>query len=94
MGAVYIRRWRMQRRTSFSEVSRIDVLAVLTWLTFVVILNVLCDLIELTWNLSQAFVARINEVNSTLHAVLQINPDALDIAHKLDVERAHGRVRG
>ena len=42
----------------------------------------------------QAYVARINEVNSTLHAVTEINPDALEIAASLDNERASGNVRG
>ena len=37
---------------------------------------------------------RINEVNSTLHMVLEINPDAVDIARELDLERISGKTRG
>ncbi|EWC43437.1 hypothetical protein DRE_07578 [Drechslerella stenobrocha 248] len=44
--------------------------------------------------LTQAYIARINEVNSTFHAVLELNPDALDIAASLDAERARGKIRG
>lgn len=39
-------------------------------------------------------MTRINEVNSTLHMVLEVNPDAWDIARQLDLERKYGRVRG
>jgi len=39
-------------------------------------------------------VKRILEVNSTLHMVTEINPDAWSIAIKLDEERACGKVRG
>lgn len=42
----------------------------------------------------QAYVARINEVNGTLHAITQLNPDASSIASQLDAERANGTVRG
>ncbi|KAL9126264.1 MAG: hypothetical protein Q9217_004657 [Psora testacea] len=45
-------------------------------------------------DLVNAYVARINEVNSTLHAVTEINPDALSIAAALDAERANGIIRG
>ncbi|OAA49192.1 glutamyl-tRNA(Gln) amidotransferase subunit A [Beauveria brongniartii RCEF 3172] len=34
--------------------------------------------------LTKAYIARINEVNEDLHAVTEINPDALDIAAELD----------
>lgn len=44
--------------------------------------------------LVNAYVARINEVNGTLHAVAQLNPDALTIAQFLDDERTNGIVRG
>ncbi|KAF3922811.1 hypothetical protein ABW21_db0202348 [Orbilia brochopaga] len=44
--------------------------------------------------LTKAYIARINEVNSTLRAVLELNPDALDIATSLDAERANGKIRG
>jgi amidase len=36
---------------------------------------------------------RIEEVNSILHAVTEINPDALDVAATLDAERTNGTVR-
>jgi len=42
----------------------------------------------------QAYLARIAEVNPVLNAVTEVNPDALEIALALDVERAQGRVRG
>ncbi|KAJ6780395.1 hypothetical protein PWT90_03539 [Aphanocladium album] len=37
--------------------------------------------------LTKAYIARINEVNNDVHAVTEINPDALDIAANLDNER-------
>jgi amidase len=37
---------------------------------------------------------RIEEVNPLLHAVTEINPDALHIAEILDAERTNGTVRG
>ncbi|KAJ4339819.1 hypothetical protein N0V87_003019 [Didymella glomerata] len=45
-------------------------------------------------DLVQVYVKRILEVNSTLHMVTEINPDAWSIAIKLDEERACGNVRG
>ncbi|KAL8952820.1 MAG: hypothetical protein Q9222_001292 [Ikaeria aurantiellina] len=45
-------------------------------------------------NLVRAYIERIWEVNPTLRAVGEINPDALDIARALDVERSVGRIRG
>lgn len=45
-------------------------------------------------DLVNAYVARIKEVNSTLHMVLQINPEAWSIAMAMDLERANGTVRG
>ncbi|MCJ1478029.1 hypothetical protein MMC13_006704 [Lambiella insularis] len=45
-------------------------------------------------DLVDAYVARINEVNSTLNVVTEINPDAISIAVELDAERANGTVRG
>ncbi|KAI0506424.1 glutamyl-tRNA amidotransferase subunit A [Xylaria bambusicola] len=38
-------------------------------------------------DLVQAYIARINEVNRDVNAVLEINPDAITIAHDLDNER-------
>ncbi|KAL8675028.1 MAG: hypothetical protein Q9168_000623 [Polycauliona sp. 1 TL-2023] len=45
-------------------------------------------------NLVHAYIERIQEVNPSLRAVGELNPDALDIARALDVERSMGRVRG
>ena len=45
-------------------------------------------------DLVEAYIARIMEVNSTLHMVAQINPDALAIAAQLDAQRARGNVLG
>lgn len=42
----------------------------------------------------QTYLARIDEVNGTLHAITEINPDALDIAASLDEQRERGRIRG
>ena len=42
----------------------------------------------------QAYLARIAEVNDTLHVVTEVNPAALDIAKKLDNERLAGSIRG
>ncbi|KAK4658996.1 hypothetical protein QC762_106410 [Podospora pseudocomata] len=47
-----------------------------------------------TVDLVNAYIARINEVNSTLKAVTQINPDALSIAADLDAARAAGDKKG
>ncbi|KAF3901795.1 hypothetical protein AA313_de0205462 [Arthrobotrys entomopaga] len=44
--------------------------------------------------LTQAYIARINEVNPKFHAVTEINPDALSIAKALDSERITGKLRG
>ncbi len=45
-------------------------------------------------DLVQVYIARINEVNSTLHMVTQLNPDALSIAAQMDSQRAKGNVLG
>lgn len=45
-------------------------------------------------DLVNAYVARILEVNATLHVVTELNPDALSIAAELDAERANGTTRG
>lgn len=45
-------------------------------------------------DLVNAYVARILEVNATLHVVTELNPDALIIAAELDAERANGTTRG
>lgn len=41
-----------------------------------------------------AQIARIDQVSGGLHAVLELNPDALAIADERDRERREGRVRG
>jgi len=43
--------------------------------------------------LSAAYLARIERLDPALHAVLEINPDAMEIAGALDRERAQGTVR-
>jgi len=45
-------------------------------------------------DLVKAYLARIAEVNETFHAVIEINPDALDIAAGLDAECTAGSRRG
>ncbi|EGP87078.1 uncharacterized protein MYCGRDRAFT_41422 [Zymoseptoria tritici IPO323] len=45
-------------------------------------------------DLVKAYIARIQEVNGALHAVTQINPDALDIAAQTDELRKQGTVLG
>ncbi|KAH7059035.1 amidase [Macrophomina phaseolina] len=45
-------------------------------------------------DLVNAYIARINEVNSTVHAVTELNPDAIEIARQLDAERGNGTSRG
>ena len=47
--------------------------------------------------LTAAYLARIGQIDKagpTLNAVIELNPDALAIADKLDAERRAGRVRG
>jgi len=47
--------------------------------------------------LTAAYLARIAEIDKagpTLNAIIELNPEALDIAGKLDVERTAGRLRG
>ncbi|KAH8901079.1 amidase signature enzyme [Thozetella sp. PMI_491] len=45
-------------------------------------------------DLVKAYLARIDEVNDRLHAVIVTNPDAVDIATALDADRASGHIRG
>ena len=40
------------------------------------------------------YLERIKQVDPLLHAVIELNPDAQDIARKLDEERKNGQVRG
>ena len=45
-------------------------------------------------DLVNTYVARLLEVNATLHVLTELNPDALMIAAELDAERASGTTRG
>ncbi|KAL1870777.1 hypothetical protein Daus18300_005097 [Diaporthe australafricana] len=45
-------------------------------------------------DLVQAYIARIEETNDLLHAITEINPDALSIAASLDSARNHGDLLG
>ncbi len=52
---------------------------------------------ETARSLTEKYMARIDAIDRsgpTLHSVLEINPDALAIADRLDAERKAGRVRG
>ncbi len=44
--------------------------------------------------LTEAYLRRIERLDPLLHAVIETNPEALDIAARRDVERRAGRVRG
>ena len=41
--------------------------------------------------LVEAYIARINARNGALHAVIEINPDALTVADARDAERKRGK---
>ncbi|KAK9424335.1 putative Amidase domain-containing protein [Seiridium unicorne] len=45
-------------------------------------------------DLADCYLARIKKLNARLRAVIEVNPDALDIAKERDTERATGRIRG
>ncbi|KAI0189056.1 amidase signature enzyme [Astrocystis sublimbata] len=45
-------------------------------------------------DLVQLYIQRVGEVNDDLHAVIEVNPDALRLARELDRERADGKTRG
>lgn len=52
---------------------------------------------ETAVSITQKYIARIEEIDTqgpTLRSVLQINPDALEIAQLLDDERSEGKIRG
>ena len=44
--------------------------------------------------LTMAYLQRIQSFNPTLHAVIEVNPNAVSIAARLDNERREGIVRG
>src|SRR5689334_25292804 len=43
---------------------------------------------------TEAYLARIRAIDPILHAVIELNPDALAIADAMDAERKAGNVRG
>jgi amidase len=43
---------------------------------------------------TEAYLARIRAIDPILHAVIELNPDALAIADAMDAERKAGKVRG
>jgi amidase len=43
--------------------------------------------------ITQAYLNRISEVDKDLNSVIELNPDALEIADKMDAERKSGKVR-
>ncbi len=45
-------------------------------------------------HLAQAYIARIEQINHVVHAVSEINPDALEIARDLDTQRGDGTIVG
>ncbi|KAK2808642.1 hypothetical protein FQN50_004506 [Emmonsiellopsis sp. PD_5] len=45
-------------------------------------------------DLAECYLERIQRLNGLLKAVIQVNPDALSIAERLDRERERGEVRG
>src|SRR5215469_1367247 len=44
--------------------------------------------------LTLGYIHRIQSLNPTLHAVIEVNPNAMAIANQLDIERRSGHVRG
>lgn len=44
--------------------------------------------------LVRGYLRRINSLNALLHSVIETNPDAIEIAQRLDDERRRGHVRG
>ena len=49
---------------------------------------------ESSRTLVQAYVSRIYEIDKKLNSVIEINPDAMWTAERMDVERKAGKVRG
>ena len=45
-------------------------------------------------SITQAYLARIADIDKKLNSVIELNPDALAIADAMDAERKAGRVRG
>ncbi len=44
--------------------------------------------------LAEKYLERIKEIDPKLHSIIELNPDALRIAEKMDKERKSGKVRG
>ena len=44
--------------------------------------------------LTEKYLERIGHLNPMLHAVIETNPDAMEIATRLDAERRAGKLRG
>lgn len=44
--------------------------------------------------LLKCYLKRVNQVDGYINSIIELNPDAEDIAASLDAERAAGRVRG
>lgn len=44
--------------------------------------------------IAETYIARIKEIDPKIRSVVEINPDALEIADRLDRERKRGKVRG
>ncbi|MCW5958806.1 MAG: amidase [Pyrinomonadaceae bacterium] len=44
--------------------------------------------------LTQAYIDRIKTIDGKINSVLEINPDALNLAENLDKERKNGKIRG
>src|SRR5262249_48192332 len=49
---------------------------------------------ETARSLVQAYVTRIADIDRKLNSVIEINPDAMWTAERMDVERKAGKVRG
>ncbi len=45
-------------------------------------------------DLTEAYLERIEQLNPVLHAIIETNPEARKIAHRMDKERRAGHVRG
>ncbi|ORY64902.1 amidase family protein [Pseudomassariella vexata] len=45
-------------------------------------------------DLTVCYLVRIRRLNNQLRAVIEINPDALEIAERMDQERKNGKIRG
>ena len=43
--------------------------------------------------LTQIYLRRIEQLDESLHAVIELNADALELAQRMDIERANGSVR-